>query len=325
MRYYRIELTNPTSGAALKTYTSFVNNQTLPGALDIELDIPVVPFALPDGEGYIKIWGVSLAEISQASDLNGAAIKVYAGMQAGLPLANPKQAGLIAQGYVLQAFGNWINTEMSLDFILTASPTKVTPVNIVFDWKKGTPLSTAITNTLSTAYPDFSTPVVSINPNLVLKNDEPGAYQNLVQLAKYIKQKSASIVGGDYPGVDIRLTEKTFYVYDGTTEKKPTQIAFRDIIGQPTWIGPTSVQVKCVMRADIQVLDYIKFPAAQVTATQQPLAQLVNQKLTFQGTFRVTKTRHVGHARQADAASWVTVIDAVSTKPVDASQTFGQT
>jgi hypothetical protein len=315
VRYYEIVLTNASTGASIKTYTSFVNNQTIPGALDIEIDVPVTAFAQPTGEGYVRIWGVSLEEISQASDLNGAAVKVFAGMQAGLPLANPKQAGLIAQGYILQAFGNWIGTEQSLELILTASPTKAAPVNLVLDWKKGTTLESALKNTLSTAYPGYTLDF-KISSNLVAPSDQKAPYANLTQLAQYIKQYTSPILGSDYRGVDIFLTEKTFSVFDGTTASDPKQIAFNDLIGQPTWIEPSTVQAKVVMRSKISVGDFIKFPNAQVTSSAISGANLINQKLTFQGAFLVDQIRHVGHFRQADAASWVTVINAASIQPV---------
>lgn len=334
MRYYSIVITDPTNGnvitpASLRgvspsaTYTSFLNNATLTAALNVEIDAPVYSFAKPSGAAYVRVWGISLQEISQSSDLNGKAIQVYAGMQKGLPLANPKQNGLIVQGYIFQAFGNWVGTDMTLDIVIVPSPTTNAPPNIVIDWKKGTPLSQAIASTLKTAFPDYKEPVIDISPDLVLSSDEPGFYSNIATFAQYVKQVSLGIIQTNYAGVDIILKEKTFVVYDGTNEASPTQIKFQDMIGQPTWIGPSAVSVKFVMRADLAVGGFLKFPNwpkanIPVFATSQTVSPLTNENLTFQGTFKITSVHHLGNFRQPDASSWVTVVEAtappVSTK-----------
>lgn len=309
MRYYSIQITDPTSGAAIRTYTSFVNGKTLPGALNIELDVPVTAFALPYGAAFVRVWGISLKDVAQASDLNGKSISVYAGMQAGLPLANPKQSGLIVQGTIQQAFGNWQGTNQTLDMQITvAQSIGDTPKNISFDWKAGTPLEAVITSTLATAFPGY-TSSISISPNLILSHDEPGFYGSMVQFAQYVKQMSQSILGGSYRGVDIVLKEKTFTVYDGTTQTTPLQIGFNDLIGQVTWIASQLVQLSCVMRADLSVSDFIKMPPGQITTSSASLSQY-RQGSVFQGVFQIQTIRHIGNFRQADAASWVTVIDA---------------
>lgn len=318
MRYYKIAIKNPTTGAEVKTYTSFVNDKTVPGALNIELDIPVVAFAQPMGAGIVRVWGISLQEIGQASNLNGMAISVYGGMQKGLPLANPAQAGLLVQGFVFQAFGNWIGLDQTLDLIIQPnSGTIAQPKNIVIDWKKGTPLAGAIASTLSTAFPGYQQKI-NISPKLVLSQDEPGFYSTMAQFAQYVKDVSKSIAGGTYQGVDILLTETTFTVDDGSTQTSPTQIQFQDMIGQPTWLDSVTVQTKFVMRADLKVMDYIKFPPALVTSAAESVSPLINAKATFQGTFQINQIRHVGNFRQADAASWITTVDAFSTAPATA-------
>lgn len=329
MRFYSIVITDPETGelirpavfASLKlpaTYTSFVNNQSIPGALNVEFDIPVATFAAPAGNAFVRVWGISVQEIGQASDLNGMDIKVYAGMKKGLPLANPSQSGLILQGQIFQALGNWIGTDMTLDLVVTApTGSPANPKNITFNWKKGTTLASAIESTLATAFPDFKR-TIQISDDLVLSADEPFYYQSMAQFAQYVKAVSQNIKGGDYSGVDIRLTQNSFYVYDGSTQTTPVQIAFQDMIGQPTWIAPTKIQIKCVMRADLGVGDYIKLPQAQVTSSPQTISPRVNQKSTFQGTFLISQLYHFGNFRQADPASWVTVIDAAATSPESA-------
>lgn len=313
MRYYKIEVGG-------KTWTSYEGGKNLPGALNVEMDVPVFAFATPSGAAIVKIWGVALKEISQASDLNGKPVSVWGGFQKGLPLANPAQAGLLVKGEVFQAFGNWIGTEQSLDLIIyPGTGSAEDPKNIVLNWKKDTKLGDAVRSTLSTAFPDFDIDV-NIDDKLVLPADEVGFYGTLTQFAQYVKDMSKSIVGGDeYPGVDISLSDNTLAVYDGSTKKNPVEIAFKDMIGQPTWIDPLSVQTKFAMRSDLKVGDAIKFPPAVVTTTPGSTSPFINAKSTFQGEFVISQVRHVGNFRQPDAASWVTVVDAYSTAPVEAA------
>ena len=55
-------------------------------------------------------------------------------------------------------------------------------------------------------------------------------------------------------------------------------------------------------------------PQAQSTVGAQSNPRFRNS-LVFQGQFTVAKVRHVGNFRQPDAASWITIIDAVSQAP----------
>lgn len=322
MRYYSIKITNPSTGrivvptslAALgytnTSYTSFLNGRNLPGALNIEMDVIVAPFGSPAGGSYIHIDGVSLQEIGQSSDLNGFEISVYGGMQKGLPLANPLQAGLLFRGFIFQAFGNWVGLEQSLDLILSVDDGSIEqPKNIIHNWKKGTLLKDAIAQTLATGWPTY-TADIEISPDLVYNEDSVGYYQTIEQYANYIKSLSASIIGGNYNGVEVSLTETTFFVYDGSVKDVPRQIDFKEMIGQPTWIGPASLQFKCPMRADIALGDFVKMPQSLVTTTAAAHSSQIDLRSAFQGTFLVNQVRHVGNFRQPSADSWVTVIDA---------------
>ena len=338
MRYYKIVITDPTSGSVITppgfgglldgaSYTSYVNGQTLPGAWDIELYITSSNFAEPLGGGAVTIWGISRQEISQAQDLAkvGAQknVMIYAGMQKGLPLANPAQAGIIAQGYIIQAFGNWIGTDMTLNIVIapgkspassstsssTSKPTPNPAKNLVLNWKAGTPMADAIKSTLSTAYPGYNYNV-AISGDLTNQYDVISYHNSLTDLAKLVKQMSIDITKQtNYSGVNISLDQGAFNVYDGTDTTKssnPTQINFQDLIGQPTWVEPGIVAVKCVMRADIKVGSYIMLPQTLVTNTAASLTSLSNQSIDFNGSFLVQRIRHNGHFRQPDASSWVT-------------------
>ena len=50
------------------SYTSFVNGQTLGGAWDVELDIPVIDAATSQGFATARVWGISQQEIAQGNN-----------------------------------------------------------------------------------------------------------------------------------------------------------------------------------------------------------------------------------------------------------------
>jgi hypothetical protein len=103
------------------------------------------------------------------------------------------------------------------------------------------------------------------------------------------------------------IKQNQIVAYDGSTQANAKQIQFTDLIGQPTWYQFGVTQFKTAMRADINVNDYIKMPAGQVTTTAQSASQY-RQGSVFSGTFWVSSVRHVGNFRQQDSNSWVTII-----------------
>jgi len=313
MRYYDIQISDPSTGNIFKRFSSIDprSGSTLPGALNIELDVPIYTYDAPAGYAFVRVWGIALTDIGQSSNFNGKTIKVFAGMAKGLPLANPTQAGLIAQGKIFQAFGNWQGVNQTLDFVFYADTGSAdAPQNLVINWKAGMQLSAAIASTLQTAFPTYKQSI-NISQNLVQAHDEPGVHQSLTQFANYINTISRSIIGGAYSGVRMLIRDNTFLVYDGTTPTTPKSIVFTDVIGQPVWKDLATIGIYCVLRHDIQVGDYISLPQSQVTTTAQSYSAYRNN-LVFQGSFLVTRVRHVGNFRDPDAASWVTTIDAVT-------------
>lgn len=319
MRYYDIQITDPKSGKVLKRYTSYVNGQSDPGALNVEMDIQVAPYDTPVGGSFVRVWGIPLTDIGQASDLNFKNISVFGGMQKGLPLANPAQNGLLVAGSIIQAFGNWRDVDMTLDLNLVAagpSPGE-TQVNLTQNWVSGTPLSSAIKTTLATAFPSYTSDI-QISSKLVLAHDEPGFYGNLSQYAAYVREMSQSIIGGTYAGVRISIQKNKFIVRDGTTTKTPFQIAFNDLIGQVTWKASGIVNFTCVMRADLHVDDYVKLPPGQVTTTAASLSQYRSGSV-FNGVFQINNVRHVGNFRAESGDYWVSVFDASLQSPNSAA------
>lgn len=311
--------------------------QTNPGALNVEIDVPAIPFNQPQGAALIRVWGIGLGMIGQAADFNanpytnrrGANILLKAGMSKGLPLANPAQAGTILQATVFQSFGNWQGTNMSLDLICYPAAAQ-DGQNISWDWRAGTTLASALLNTFRQAFAQYTDMVIAAKnitvADLQLPYDECGCYFNLQQFSGYLQEHTQAIgaktYGPQYSGVLITITGNTIYAWDSTASRTPTQLAFTDLIGQPTWIEPAKISFKTVMRSDVAVRDQIKFPTTglgspYVLTSQNAAAPNApsRDKSIFQGTFAVTEAHHFGNFRQADADSWVTAYLAVPLPP----------
>lgn len=327
MRAYSIVVTNPNTGALVTTvssppsgatYASFANGVNLPGALNIELDVPAAAFATPGGDAgaFVKIWGVSIAEILQAADLNGMFVQVYAGMMKGLPLAKPAQYGLIIEGTINQAFGNWVGTEMSLDWVVVADMGSAdAPKNIILNWVQGQTLQSALQATLATAFPSAKVKF-AISGNLVAPESIVGYYATVEELARDVLAASRYVINDpNYLGVQIFQQQGSFSIYDGTSPTAPKPIAFEDLIGQPTWIDQGVVQFKTVLRADFIVGDFVSFPKVLATtsaASAPPFGSGLKNKSSFDGTFQLTDVHHYGDFRQSDAAAWNTTFNATS-------------
>jgi hypothetical protein len=338
MRYYDLTISDPKTGEIWQTaadgsftkskkgttFTSFVNGQTLPGALNVEFDFPLAPFATPQGQGSIVVWGVGLKQLAQASDLNGQYFVLRAGMQKGLPLAKPSQAGIIAQGQIYQSFGNWEGVNQTLNLI--GQGAKLTPdAGVAFAWQPSTTLASALADTFSQAFPDYKQDI-KVSDALVNSDTvaECGVYDNIEQFSSFMLDRTTAygekVTGNPlYPGVKIApdYSTKTLRAWDDTSPRTVRQLAFEDLIGQPTWIDPGTVNFKTVLRADIQLADVIKFPAGIVSpyalTTQAAAApgSPARNKAIFQGTFSVVEVHQFGNFRQADAGSWATTFSAV--------------
>jgi len=322
VRYYKIEIINQDQ-TVFATYTTGENGNIDLGALQVEFDIPVTTLARPIGAASLKIWGVGLNVIYGANDFNGKLIKISAGFVTGLPLAtaayNSGQTGVILEGLIWQAYGNWIGTQQWVEFVIVINgKTGITQqLNITQStWAAGTSMADAITNTLKLATaqadPPFADPIVSISPNLKLTQDEPSFSKTLGEYASYMYDVSKSIIpAANYAGVSICIVNNRFVVSDGTVPTKPTTVAFNDMIGQPTWVDPGTFQVTTSLRADISPLSYVELPTTQVTIA--PSNQYIAaQRSSFQGRFFVKSVRHIGSFRDPNALSWITSLDLYS-------------
>jgi hypothetical protein len=318
MRYYDISITPKGGTSPSFAWGSHPGGRFDPGALNVMFDMPVIPYGVPVGGQTVIIEGVPLEVISQANDFVGSQVVIRGGMQKGLPLANPAQAGVLVSGEILQSFGNWEGTEMSLSIVVYPSRyTQKNKGNIVLNWRAGQPLAEALRSCLSIAYPDM--PIsINIGSNLVLDNDEPHAAGTLDALADYI---------GDFTEqhfqqrVTITIQAGKIVIYDRTYQPSPIQINFTDLIGQPTWVEPKIMQMKTVMRADLQIGSIITMPKGMqntpglVATWPQSMPSSVKYQSAFQNDFFVREVRHIGNFRSPDSSDWCTVLSCVTEAP----------
>lgn len=318
MRYYDISLTAQGATKPFKAWSSQTNGKFNPGALNVEFDIPVVTYGAPNGGQTITIEGISLQDLQQAQDFAGANLLMKAGMQQGLPLANPKQAGTIIAGRIFQSFGNWEGTEMTLDFVLYPSQfTLDSPGNIVLNWKAGTTLASALAQTLAVAYPSIKT-TINISSQIVQSSDEVHRCSTLEQLASLIQSlTNGKFLGSTYAGVQITFQGGQILIYDSTYKPAAVQLSFLDFVGQPTWIAANTMQVKLIMRGDLQLGGQILMPKGLQSApgiVQTSAASLpssLKYQSTFSGPFVINALRHLGNFRSASGADWVTIANCV--------------
>jgi hypothetical protein len=94
--------------------------QNDPGALRCLLRIEMVDISTVTASSFVRLYGVDIEMLKQASNLNGLNIEIYAGFWPGLPLASEEAvyAGSIYCGTIFQAFGNWQDEDMTLDLLI---------------------------------------------------------------------------------------------------------------------------------------------------------------------------------------------------------------
>jgi len=318
MRYYDLTITPDGSATPFRHWTSHPNGTFDPGALDIELDMPLTAYATPVGGQVVTIHGVPLEDLTQAQQFTGMTLTLYGGMKAGLPLANPSQSGLLIKGFILQSYGNWEGTEMTLDLVVYPSKYTINDAgNFILNWKAHQPLDQALRAALSIAYPGI--PIdINIGSNLVNNFDEIGFYPTLEDFSRVI----GDITENDFKQrVEIAMWGGKIFIYDSTHKPTPIQINFTDLIGQPTWIRPNTMQMKTVMRADLQISAKISMPKGFqnlpgfVRTEQASLPSSMKYQSAFQNDFQIVELRHIGHFRSHDSADWCTVFSCVTGGP----------
>lgn len=327
MRFYDLTLTDQ-NGKVLKEWSSYPNGQADPHALNISFDMAISPGDLPAGQSSIVLEGISLEDLTNAQNYgitikngsvtNGANLTLKGGMKAGLPLASPDESGLLVRGSVYQSWGTWVGTDMSLSFLVVpAIYTQQNPGGFVFQWNAGQPINDAITKTLAAVYPGNPI-VVQLGNNLIATKSDTGFYATFQQFAQHVQQITKGLIGPTYEGVRMVFNQGTIYVFDGmSTAPKTITLRFEDFVGQPTWVLPNTIQVKTVLRGDIQVGNILKFPQGFQSApgfvvnTPTSLPGINKYQSAIRGTFLVTQIRHIGNFRDPDGGAWATLLNCI--------------
>lgn len=306
------------------THPSGRSGRADPGALQIDIDVSIQAQDTPVTSN-LRIYGLPLKTIADTKSLFDATIEVSAGFGPGLPLATlaSKAAGPILKGKIYQAFGTWEGTDTRLDLVVVASTTTPSPAggpnpprvtkNLTIDWKKDTPLAKPLEATLRQAFPDMKI-VMDISSKIVARQNQPGFFSGMSQLALYARRISQDILGGGAVGVSIVDQLGELRVSDGTSSGSKKKVDPNMLIGQPTWFEPNKVFFKTVMRADIKVLDQVELPKtffnSSMSAATKDSNAATGQLGISGGTFTIEAIRHIGASRAPSADAWVTVFTA---------------
>lgn len=327
MRFYHVEITDE-SGAVVNLGNGPMSFSThndfgifKPGALGIEFDLPVFAADVPAGDGLVKIYGVDLETLNQASILNLKNIRIEAGMMPGFPLATeqaqakPSRRGVIFEGSIKQAFGTWQGTEQSLDMLvsvqLTSKP-KETPAEarpLLFNCAKGGNFSDAIGKAMNAAGIDAQ---IVVDSRLVCSEALMFRASNMQDFALALKRQSKQIIkDANYQGIYVVRRVGGYDFVDNSGDALAIAVMFNDLIGQPVWHDVIKAQMKLVMRSDIAVGSTVQMPKEYIAVNRARILGSVRDQITFVGTAFVDRVRHVGNSRQPDANSWVTIVDVV--------------
>jgi hypothetical protein len=309
------------------TWTSVVNGVFDPNALLVEFDFFSFSNASSGTDGStVTIHGIGFQNITEANQFGGQNVIVKAGMSGGLPLESPAQAGVILNGQIFQSWANYVGTDMDLNFLVY--PSKFTyegPGNFVLNWQAGTSLQSALTTTLTTAYPNIGL-IFNLSKSYILGRNVIHVCSTVHQLSDLITSTTAL---PNFLGVTVSTpVNNTIIVSDNLgTNTNPKQILFDDLVGQPTWVPGTgkppspTVLLTTVMRADIQIGSVIIMPQGAgmggpgtVNISSSAVnPSLQNLKTAFQGQFIVTAIRQVGNSRGTGPTDWVTMFQCTPT------------
>ena len=248
MRYYAIDLIE--KGDVIvpdympknlgHSFASHRGDRVLPGALNVEFDIPLNPMNVPQKGTRLRIWGVPLKGLDV--DYTGYAVKVWGGMKPGLPIATGQANRIkatsktLVEGTVLMSFGNWTGTNMSLDLVLAPlGALPQVPVNLPFSWPKDTLLADAIKTTMKAGYGANADITVNISSELKSTdgNYSPAHFSTMTEFGRHIQQismqpkfvsKIKTVSGAPYTGVTgVTKGSSTFSFFDNSNDAAAAQ------------------------------------------------------------------------------------------------------
>lgn len=333
MRYYRLEITRPDGSyppdANGDPIHPFDTLQTPGRGLHIEFDALITGLDTANGGTMLTIYGLPITMLTQAVQLVGCNVRLDAGFQTGLPLADPTQAKTIIRGQVLNAFANWLGTHQTLNLVINPTPFIMddgTLFSVQMDGVEGEKMSDVLLRCLGKAYRERYDIEVGISDWLILPEPWISAYPGIDELATAARSLSKGIIQDKrYLGVQISVQNYKVVAFDGLAAPvNPTvEIQPRELLGQPTWIAYNAVSFKCPLRGDLHVGDYVKLPKDIISGNAAILS--VNSadtwavgrtginEVNFSGEFLIISVRQVGQFLNPDGNNaWVTIYEAVS-------------
>jgi hypothetical protein len=156
---------------------------------------------------------------------------------------------------------------------------------------------------------------MNISDSLVNSSDQPHICGTLEELAEHIEQWTSDQFQNP---AHITIQAGKIVVYDNTYKPGPVQLAFTDFIGQPTWIDNFTMQVKTVLRADLEVGSVIRMPQGLqnvpgfIRTSAPPNPASIKYQSIFQNSFQVSELRQIGNFRSSDAGDWCTIFNCVA-------------
>ncbi len=322
-----------------KEWTSHPNGIYDPAAHEIVFDVQVVEYAATSGAMVITIEGPRIQDIFQAANyshgnpanqLASWRLDLYGGMTGnGLPLSLPSAGqpapGLLMVGEVLESFGNWTGTDMSLSFLVIPSGAQsqslINLQPLVFNWQPNEPMAKALQTMFNAAFPGLPQRIqVSSNLAGPIHGMVHGT-NTLRSMARFLLSQTKGPNYGmpkNYPGVSVYIQNGVIVATDGTqtTQMTTVQLSEESFIGQPTWIGNDKMSMNLVMRPDMQVGNYVLMPKgfSNLPGFVNTIAGInnytFNYHLAFAGKFIILSVRHLGRYRSTSGEDWATIVEA---------------
>lgn len=318
------------------TWTSAPGGIPDPSALLVEFDCITGPLRSPVLPGSrITVHGISLKYLDQAQNFAPVltsqtgqqsqfwSLRLDAGFIApGLPLEDTAHTGTIIEANVIESYGNWIGTDMSLTFV-------VGPFNphgnFTMSWRKGTPLADALHTTLDPVF-GAGNVKVTLASTYVSAWDKLPSHETLTGLARWLYADTKDQPGGpvtvNWSRGQVAVTDRA----SSTASPVVHQVQWTELMGQPTWVASNTLSVQLVMRGDLVVNDYIELPQSinghaasgqpsLVTVSVDNTAAIKYQS-TFGGRYQITQLRYLGNSRSTDSTGWSVVVQCIVTNPL---------
>ncbi|UMM63145.1 hypothetical protein [Aristophania vespae] len=294
-----------------------------PGALDIHFEIDEVDVTTAS-KSVITIRGIDIKTIGQASNLQGAQIRLLAGTSTPphhIYNGQKRKWGLILEGTVFSSFGTWEETEMSLQLYVTPYTTGKS-FQFLTHARKGLELKYLIYREIARNFPNC-TIEMNVKKNPLLPEAMQGSYSKFDEFVHFVKDTWKQLTN---EFILITSRGRIIYVADQSASQEPLEIKFTELIGQPSWNGSKEISFICPVRSDIKVTDIVTLPSFSSSHNNSPGTNawgsiklpkdpvpLPKDRSLFSGQFMITDLHHLGQFRSEKGLQWVTSYKAVPT------------